>query len=94
LYYVLMSEDIKWTEERSWDEFRESGIFCWVNRILHTFGWVLVVDVDDAGKAVRCYPARCRYRGFGAEAESKMFKRISRWMRDNSEELVADSELD
>lgn len=33
-------------EEKSWKEFRESGFLWWINMILHTFGWAIVVEVE------------------------------------------------
>lgn len=30
--------------EKSWDEFRNSGLLWWINMILHTFGWAIAVD--------------------------------------------------
>lgn len=30
--------------EKSWDEFRNSGLLWWINMILHTFGWAIEVD--------------------------------------------------
>ena len=38
---------MKTISEKSWQEFRETGLFWFVNSILHVFGWVLVVDVDN-----------------------------------------------
>ena len=30
--------------EKSWDEFRNSGLRWWITMILHTFGWAIAVD--------------------------------------------------
>ena len=34
-------------DEKSWKEFRESGLLWFVNTILHTFGWALVAELED-----------------------------------------------
>lgn len=75
----------------SWEEFQYAGLLWWVNRILHLFGWAIVLDIDDAtGKVLRAYPARSRFRGFGPENESEGFKQLTDHLRDNVDELVAD----
>ncbi len=90
---------IKWTEEKSWDEFRATGLFIWINRLLHTFGWALEAegepdpDNPDEFKATRVYPVRCRYRGFDGDSEKRMWPKLARWIRDHAEELVADTDL-
>lgn len=49
----------------SWEEFLELGLLWWVNRILHTLGWSIVVVTDEAGRTVReVYPARVSFFGF------------------------------
>lgn len=35
-----MSEQIN---RKTWEEFRESGMLWWVNRMLHLLGWAIVV---------------------------------------------------
>lgn len=70
-------------EERSWEEFRASGLAWWINRLLHTFGWTLVFDVvdhtlpDAQQKVTRCYPARCRFRGFDNKSETEGFRKVT-----------------
>jgi hypothetical protein len=43
---------------RSWEEFRESGLLWWINMILHTFGWAIVLNINDDGEVLEVYPAR------------------------------------
>ena len=33
-------------DKRTWDEFRTSGFLWWINQILHTFGWAIVIEVE------------------------------------------------
>lgn len=47
--------------KKTWKEFRESGFLWWINMILHTFGWAIVVDIDDNGEITATYPARVKF---------------------------------
>jgi hypothetical protein len=76
---------------RTWDEFRESGLFWWVNTLLHTFGWALVADVDK-GKVINVYPARVVFRGFNASANTEGYKKVSNYLVNNSADLKVESE--
>lgn len=74
--------------EASWEEFGAAGLFWWVNRGLHLFGWALVREVADpetsAERIVRVYPARCKFRGFGQDVEEDGFRRLSEHLRENA----------
>lgn len=74
-------------DEREWREFRESGFLWWVNMILHTFGWAIVVDVEDDGRISRAYPARVRFRGFDEKSNSKGYRDVSGFMEENAGQL-------
>ena len=95
----MEKEEIKWVEPKSWDEFRKTGLFMFVNTILHAFGWALVVEVEnykelgDNAPVTRCYPARVKFRGFDHEDQSEMHKRIGAYLADNASELKKDTEL-
>lgn len=54
-------------EEKSWKEFRDTGLLLILNQIAHCFGWAIVYEEDDKHK-VRVYPARVRFRGFAWES--------------------------
>ena len=76
-------------EERTWDEFREAGLLWWTNRILHLFGWAIVVELNDDGKNVkRAYPARVTYRGFTRECETRGFGRLTRFLKREAPDLM------
>lgn len=77
----------------SWDTFRRSGLLWWVNRTLHLFGWAIVVQVDEAGKVTKAYPARSRFRGFDSESEDQGYKRLTEYLRRNVAQLKRDVEL-
>lgn len=72
-------------EPRSWDEFRKTGLFMFVNTIIHAFGWTLCVEVESTSKEVtKCYPARTKYRGFSEEDREEMHERIAEYLSDTA----------
>ena len=74
----------------SWQEFRDSGMLWWINMILHTFGLAIVLDIE--GEEVKdVYPARVKYRGFEEKANTKGYIRVSKYLDDNSEELLKEA---
>ena len=78
-------------DKKSWEEFRETGLFWWVNTLLHTFGWAIVVEMED-DKVTNCYPARVKYRGFAEESNTKGYIKVSKYMKENCEILLEESE--
>lgn len=71
-------------EKKDWNEFRNTGLFMFINTILHAFGWALVVEVDElTGKVNGCYPARTKFRGFSETDQDEMHKRIANYLSDN-----------
>lgn len=77
--------------KKTWEEFRESKMLWWVNRIIHTFGWAIVVELDSDGTITDAYPARVKFRGFPEEVEEAGFAGISRHLRDNAIELEVEA---
>lgn len=76
--------------EKSWEEFRNSGLLWWINMILHTFGWAIAIDVID-GKVTKVYPARVRYRGFGEQNNTDGYIKVSKYLKENADELEIES---
>lgn len=77
-------------ERKTWEEFRNSKLLWFINTILHTFGWAIVIDVDN-GKIVDVYPARVKFRGFSEEINTDGYIGLSKYMKDNCEELLKES---
>lgn len=76
--------------EKSWEEFRDSGLLWFINTILHAFGWAIVVEMDK-GEIIRCYPARVKFRGFSEERNTEGYKQLSTYMYQNSGELISEA---
>lgn len=78
--------------EKSWEDFRNTGLLLYINQILHVFGWAIVFEIDEEKGFTRVYPARVKFRGFSNESVSKSYSKISKFMHENSEELLKESE--
>jgi ribulose bisphosphate carboxylase small subunit len=74
--------------QKSWEEFRETGLFLFVNHFLHMFGWAIVIEYDDEKNVKDVYPARVKFRGFSEESENRAFKRLSKYMAEHGNELL------
>jgi hypothetical protein len=85
-------------QARTWEQFRETGLHILVNSILHIFGWSIAFkfkidketrdkDKNYEGELVEVYPARTKFRGFPSTSTDRMYKNISKWMRETSIEL-------
>ena len=81
--------------KKSWQEFRESGLLWWINMILHTFGWSIVVDVENEhGEEIvtDAYPARVKFRGFEGESNDRGYRKVSKFLQKTVDELVKEAE--
>lgn len=78
--------------KKTWKEFRESGFLWWINMILHTFGWAIVVDIDDNGEITDAYPARVKFRGFGEKNNTEGYIKVSQYMKENVSDLLKEAE--
>ncbi len=78
-------------EEKSWKEFKDSGLLWFVNRTLHLFGWAIVIAYNEASEVVEVYPARVTCRGFTEDVETKGFIAVSDYLKNNINELSRES---
>ncbi len=73
---------------KSWAEFQQTGLLLFINQILHLFGWAIVLEyINDEDKIANVYPARVTFRGFGEENVSRAYRKISKYLKDNIDEL-------
>jgi len=77
-------------ERRTWQEFREAKLLWWINRILHTFGWAIVLEQEEDGSISAAYPARVKFRGFDESAEEEGFIGLSQYMAGVSGDLLVE----
>jgi hypothetical protein len=78
-------------EKKSWKEFRENGLLWWINMILHTFGWAIVVEINDGNEITAAYPARVKFRGFSEENNTEGYIKVSEYISKNSTELESEA---
>ena len=78
--------------KRNWSEFRDAGMLWWINMILHTFGWAIVVEIDNDNNITNAYPARVKFRGFSEKHNSKGYEDVSKYLNNNIFELLKESQ--
>jgi hypothetical protein len=84
----LGREERVMNQEISWKEFKDSGTLWFVNRMLHLFGMVIILFIDeDTGNVIRAYPARTKFRGFSEECEEKGFIAVSEYLEKTASTL-------
>jgi len=81
----------KTVEKSTWDDFRKSGLFMFVNVILHAFGWALCVEVEydkekqiETGPVTSVFPARVKFRGFTEEDQIEMHEHIAKYLAETA----------
>ncbi|MCK9542955.1 MAG: hypothetical protein M0R03_13090 [Novosphingobium sp.] len=81
-------------DKKNWNEFRDAGLLWFTNRFLHLFGWAIVIDYEDLTKGTikEVYPARCKFRGFDDKSESKGFINVTKYLKDNINDLLKEAQ--
>lgn len=75
-------------EKKTWIEFKETGLLWWINMILHTFGWAIVLEIDkDTKELLDVYPSRVKFRGFSEQCNTDGYQNVSRYLTENAKEL-------
>lgn len=79
-------------KKKSWSEFRDTGLLWFINCILHVFGWAIVIEADkhDYNKIFSVYPARVTFRGFSGSSNEKGYERITKYLKENINQLFED----
>jgi hypothetical protein len=78
-------------DKRTWKEFRDSGLLWWINMILHTFGWAIVIVLEDDGAISNVYPARVKFRGFSETSNTEGYQKISQYLEENIDIIKKES---
>lgn len=78
--------------ERTWEDFKETGLLWWINSILHTFGWSIVFSYNDNQELINVYPARVKFRGFGEKQNTEGYIKVSKYIKENCEELLKEAQ--
>lgn len=78
-------------DEKSWKEFKETGLLWYINTILHLFGWAIVIEMEDA-EIIRAYPARVKFRGFSSDCVDRGYYNVSKYLQNNINDLIKECE--
>lgn len=78
--------------KKTWKQFQDSGLLWWINMILHTFGWAIALNVNEEGEITDAFPARVKYRGFGEKENTDGYIRVSKYIKENVDDLVEEAE--
>lgn len=79
-------------EEKTWLDFRKTGLLTFINTFLHIFGWCIIVELDDDGNFSRAYPARTKWRGFSSDAMDRAYRNVTHLMKEDIDQLLKDVE--
>lgn len=78
-------------ERKKWEEFRDNGMLWFINSILHLFGYAIVYEFEN-GEIKDVFPARVKFRGFSEESNTKGYQKISKYLQENIDKLVEETE--
>lgn len=81
-------------EKQTWKDFIDSGWFWWINMILHTVGWCIVMEKDTETGEITSVPspppAKVKWRGFEPEDNDEGYKKVTQNMADSIGKLKKD----
>lgn len=78
--------------QKLWKEFKDTGFLWWINMILHTFGWAIVVKYENR-EIVSVFPERVKFRGFPEKDNTAGYQKVTEFMNNNSSELLKETKL-
>ena len=84
----MESENNSMVNERTWEEFRSSGMLWFINTILHAFGWAIVCSYDENGDLKSAFPTRVKFRGFSEDINTEGYKKVAKYMHDNASDIL------
>jgi len=87
------TQEVSPVTQKTWSEFRQTGLMTMINTFLHIFGWAIVVQINDDGSEI-VYPARTVFRGFSEQSQAASYNKITTYMKTNIDELVKESAID
>lgn len=74
---------------KSWEEFRETGLLWFINTILHTFGWSIIIEKKE-NETIEVYPARVKFRGFNEKSNTNGYIKVAKYLNDNINEILSE----
>lgn len=83
----------KMVTDKTWEEFRQTGLLLFVNQFLHIFGWAIVLHVDEKGNIENVLPARVKFRGFTEKHTANAYIAVADYLSENIEEIKKETNL-
>ena len=82
--------------KKTWREFRDTGLLWFINSILHVFGWAIRLSPDPKNPDADFIASinRTKYRGFPETSNTKGYQKVSKYLKDNIDELVNEANED
>jgi len=81
--------------KKDWSEFRSTGLVTIINQILHIFGWSIVFEINiETDEIISVFPARVKFRGFDNQDTTEAYRKISKYMLENANELNNESNIE
>jgi hypothetical protein len=80
----MKSKNFDKSVSEKWNDFRKTGLFQFVNSVLHLFGYAIYVVLDESGAVISAYPDKCNFRGFDGDSTTEMYYRIGKYMKENA----------
>lgn len=84
---IDMNNEKNMIEEKTAEEFRNSGLLWFINTILHMFGWAICFDLEKN----MIYPARCKFRGFNEDNNREGYRKVTQYLLNNIKKLDKES---
>lgn len=79
-------------ENKTWEEFRNTGLLWYINTMLHVFGWAIALHVDEqTNEVVGGTPSRVKHRGFSEKVGSDNRIKISEYLKNNINDLCKEA---
>lgn len=85
-----LQQELPMTTKKTWQEFRETGLFWWINSILHTFGWAICVEFKD-GIITNSFPARVKFRGFDEKNNTAGYIKVAEYIKQHADEILEEA---
>ena len=82
--------------KKTWREFRDTGLLWFINSILHVFGWAIGLSPDPKNPDADFIASinRTKYRGFPETSNTEGYQKVSKYLKDNIDELVKEANED
>lgn len=91
-YINIHQFDNDMLQMHNWKEFQNTGLLWFINTILHLFGWAICMIEDEELDVCVAYPARCKFRGFDGESNDRGYRRVTKFIKNNIDDLLKEAE--